>query len=84
MDIDGERGDMVVAPANGVVTEAGWKGGYGQMIEIDHGNGLDHALRPFVEDRGRSRRYAHSRPIHGSRRLDRTLDRTASSLRAAA
>lgn len=40
MDIDGERGDMVVAPATGTVTEAGWKGGYGQMIEIDHGNGL--------------------------------------------
>ncbi len=40
MDIDGERGDMVVAPANGTVTEAGWKGGYGQMIEVDHGNGL--------------------------------------------
>ncbi|MBK9155926.1 MAG: M23 family metallopeptidase [Chloracidobacterium sp.] len=40
MDIDGERGDMVVAPANGTVTEAGWKGGYGQFIEIDHGNGL--------------------------------------------
>lgn len=40
MDIDGERGDLVVSPANGVVTEAGWKGGYGNMIEIDHGNGL--------------------------------------------
>ena len=40
MDIDGERGDQVVAPANGVVTEAGWKGGYGNMIELDHGNGL--------------------------------------------
>lgn len=40
MDIDGERGDLVIAPANGVVTEAGWKGGYGNMIEIDHGNGL--------------------------------------------
>ena len=40
MDIDGERGDQVVAPANGVVTEAGWKGGYGNMIEVDHGNGL--------------------------------------------
>ncbi len=40
MDIDGERGEEVIAPANGVVTEAGWKGGYGQMIEIDHGNGL--------------------------------------------
>jgi murein DD-endopeptidase MepM/ murein hydrolase activator NlpD len=40
MDIDGERGDQVIAPANGVVTEAGWKGGYGNMIEVDHGNGL--------------------------------------------
>lgn len=40
MDIDGERGDQVIAPANGVVIEAGWKGGYGNMIEIDHGNGL--------------------------------------------
>ncbi len=40
MDIDGERGDQVFAPANGVVTEAGWKGGYGNMIEVDHGNGL--------------------------------------------
>ncbi|MGH9947557.1 MAG: M23 family metallopeptidase [Pyrinomonadaceae bacterium] len=40
MDIDGERGDMVVAPASGTVIEAGWKGGYGNMIEIDHGNGL--------------------------------------------
>ncbi|MGD9562642.1 MAG: M23 family metallopeptidase [Pyrinomonadaceae bacterium] len=40
MDIDGERGDTVIAPAGGTVTEAGWKGGYGQMIEIDHGNGL--------------------------------------------
>lgn len=40
MDIDGERGDMVVAPANGVVTKAGWQGGYGNLIEIDHQNGL--------------------------------------------
>lgn len=40
MDIDGDRGDMIVAPANGVVKTAGWKGGYGKFIEIDHGNGL--------------------------------------------
>lgn len=40
MDIDGDRGDMVVAPANGTVVTAGWLGGYGRMIEIDHGNGL--------------------------------------------
>jgi len=40
MDIDGERGDDVIAPANGTVVKAGWTGGYGNMIEIDHGNGL--------------------------------------------
>ncbi len=40
IDIDGESGDVVAVPANGIVTEAGWKGGYGNMIEIDHGNGL--------------------------------------------
>lgn len=40
MDIDGERGDIVVAPGNGKVREAGWKGGYGNFIEVEHGNGL--------------------------------------------
>lgn len=40
MDIDGERGDIVVAPANGTVVKAGWTGGYGNMIEVDHGSGL--------------------------------------------
>ena len=30
----------MIAPATGTVTEAGWKGGYGNMIEVDHGNGL--------------------------------------------
>ncbi|MBO0201145.1 M23 family metallopeptidase, partial [Vibrio alginolyticus] len=27
-------------PGAGRVIEAGWKGGYGNMIEIDHGNGV--------------------------------------------
>jgi murein DD-endopeptidase MepM/ murein hydrolase activator NlpD len=40
MDIDGERGDIVLSTANGTVIKAGWQGGYGNMIEIDHGNGL--------------------------------------------
>jgi murein DD-endopeptidase MepM/ murein hydrolase activator NlpD len=40
IDIDGERGDLVVAPANGSVIKAGYTGGYGNMVEIDHGNGL--------------------------------------------
>ncbi len=40
MDIDGERGDLVIAPAGGTVIKASWSGGYGNMLEIDHGNGL--------------------------------------------
>ena len=40
MDIDGERGEQVLAPANGKVIKASWQGGYGNMVEIDHGNGL--------------------------------------------
>ena len=40
LDIDGERGDIVASPANGIVSKAGWEGGYGNLIEIDHGNGL--------------------------------------------
>ncbi|HYJ89849.1 MAG TPA: M23 family metallopeptidase [Pyrinomonadaceae bacterium] len=40
MDIDGERGENIIAAAAGTVTKAGWQGGYGNMVEIDHGNGL--------------------------------------------
>jgi murein DD-endopeptidase MepM/ murein hydrolase activator NlpD len=40
MDIDGERGDQVTASADGTIIKAGYTGGYGNMVEIDHGNGL--------------------------------------------
>ncbi len=40
LDIGGDMGDVVVAPANGVVSKADWTGGYGNMVEINHGNGL--------------------------------------------
>lgn len=33
-------GTPVLATAKGKVIHAGWKGGYGRMVEIDHGNGL--------------------------------------------
>ena len=33
-------GDPVRATADGVVESAGWSGGYGKMVEIDHGNGF--------------------------------------------
>ncbi|MEO6839455.1 MAG: peptidoglycan DD-metalloendopeptidase family protein [Bradyrhizobium sp.] len=40
LDFRAQAGDPVRATANGKVSSAGWAGGYGRMIEIDHGNGL--------------------------------------------
>ena len=40
MDFRGETGDPARATADGNITVAGWQGGYGKMVEIDHGNGL--------------------------------------------
>jgi murein DD-endopeptidase MepM/ murein hydrolase activator NlpD len=40
LDIRAEVGDPVQVTANGTVTAAGWSGGYGKMVEVDHGNGF--------------------------------------------
>jgi murein DD-endopeptidase MepM/ murein hydrolase activator NlpD len=40
MDFRGNIGDPIYATAAGRVTKAGWEGGYGNMVEIDHGEGL--------------------------------------------
>jgi murein DD-endopeptidase MepM/ murein hydrolase activator NlpD len=40
IDFRGTYGEPIHATAAGTVTSAGWSGGYGQMVEIDHGNGL--------------------------------------------
>lgn len=40
IDLRGEKGEPVHATAAGKVTHAGWEGGYGKMVEIDHGGGL--------------------------------------------
>lgn len=40
VDIACDYGTPVRAPADGVVTFAGWHGGYGRKIQIDHGNGI--------------------------------------------
>ncbi len=40
IDLRDEYGAPVRATAAGRVVTAGWSGGYGNMVEIDHGNGI--------------------------------------------
>lgn len=41
IDIKGKQGEIVRSTANGRVTFAGWKGGYGNCIVINHQNGYE-------------------------------------------
>ena len=53
IDISARRGSPIVATADGVVTKAGWENGHGNMVELDHDNGLrttySHAARLTVQ-----------------------------------
>jgi murein DD-endopeptidase MepM/ murein hydrolase activator NlpD len=40
VDFRASMGDPVRVTANGKVVSAGWAGGYGRMVQVDHGNGL--------------------------------------------
>ena len=40
IDIAADMGTPIVATADGVVTTAGWNGGYGNMVDVDHGGGI--------------------------------------------
>lgn len=40
LDIGGDVGEPYTAAASGTIVAAGWGGGYGNMILIDHGNGV--------------------------------------------
>jgi murein DD-endopeptidase MepM/ murein hydrolase activator NlpD len=46
LDLHGETGDAVRATGDGTVIAAGWNGGYGRTVDVDHHNGV-------------STRYAH-------------------------
>ena len=41
IDISAREGTPVFAPARGVVTLKGYQGGFGNMLEISHGNGIE-------------------------------------------
>lgn len=51
IDIGARSGSWIVAPADGVITFAGAKAGFGNFISIDHGYGIETA-------------YAHAKTIH--------------------
>lgn len=53
LDFRAPSGTPAMATAPGTVVKAGWNGGYGRMVEIDHGNGF-------------STRYAHLSKIRVS------------------
>jgi murein DD-endopeptidase MepM/ murein hydrolase activator NlpD len=40
IDIDANTGDPITSAADGVVTYSAWRNGYGNTIEVDHGNGF--------------------------------------------
>jgi len=40
IDLRGKEGTPILAAADGVVRSAGTRGGYGNAVEIDHGNGV--------------------------------------------
>lgn len=54
LDIEGDSGDMIYAVNTGLVVFAGWYGGYGNVIDIDHGQGVvtryGHARRLLVTE----------------------------------
>lgn len=54
VDIAAPHGTDVVSPADGVVVSAGREGGYGNLVRIDHQNGIETV-------------YAHLRRIHVDR-----------------
>ena len=63
IDISCRYGQPILAPADGVVTYAGFYSGYGRMIAIDHGNGITHPVWASVGLRGNgwTDRYARAR-----------------------
>ncbi len=40
IDFDGDRGEPIIAGADGVVLAAGWRNGYGNTVVLSHGNGF--------------------------------------------
>jgi murein DD-endopeptidase MepM/ murein hydrolase activator NlpD len=49
IDLANPNGGFIFAAADGTVTRTGWEGGYGNVVEIDHGRGV-HTLYGHLAD----------------------------------
>ena len=60
IDLASPTGTEIYATADGVVGRSGWAGGYGNLVEITHGKGIQtrygHMSKRFVEDGERVKR----------------------------
>lgn len=69
LDLSGRHRAPIHATAPGVVVEAGWKGHYGRMVEIDHGLGVRTRyghLRKILVKRGQKVGFRHKIAQMGS------------------
>ena len=83
LDFRASHGDPVRATANGKVVSAGWNGGYGKMVEIDHGNDITTRYGHLSDIEVKVGQTVRGRPDHRPHRLDRPFDRSAPALRDA-
>jgi murein DD-endopeptidase MepM/ murein hydrolase activator NlpD len=60
VDIPGPVGTPVYATADGIVSNASWRGGYGNLVEVNHGKGIatryGHLSKMLVADGARVKR----------------------------
>ena len=73
--------DPVRASADGTVTAAGWNGGYGRMVDIDHGNGLSTRYAHLSAIEVRVGQSVRTGQIVGKVGLDRAINGTTPALR---
>ncbi|CCF67847.1 hypothetical protein KOJCDNHJ_01779 [Xanthomonas citri pv. punicae] len=81
VDFHANVGDPVLSVADGVVSYAGVRGGYGNVVEVDHGNGVCDPLRAQLAPGGEGGRSGARRPAGRACRFQRPLHRCTRAFR---
>ena len=84
IDLAGPHGTPIYATADGLVTTAKWNsGGYGNLIKVDHGRGIETRYGHLAQMLVQRRTAGEARPADRPHGLDRPLDRQPPPLRSA-